>query len=487
MVGEVAAGPSPAALDEDVREPEPAAGSLLAPERLGIWAWVLGYTAILTTLSVLRYDLWLATGFDLGLYEQGLWLIWHEGLRAVSSFTGHPLLVFQAAYLLIPLALLYHLGGTGALLALQAFSLGLGYVLIRRIGQTLGIGDRTCHLVGMIYLLYPVVLGSNLFDFHPVTLAVPLLLGAIHAALRQRPLASAIYVALALLTADVLVVPVLLLGLALVLQGRMRPGLAAVGVGLGVGLLDGLVVLPHLGGPPASLSALLGVAGIATQSPWLAWVHDLRAWEYLVWLAGPALGLLLAGWRGLWNAWWLPALAVVAINLGSGSIAATSPFNQLSLPAVPFVVLGLLAALRLRRAAPPRWLVFAPALAFLAVFGWHQLRTNWHALPHNITQLATEAAAVPPLAPVVAQNFALPQLANRAVALLPGALTRHPLPAGSYVLLQPGTSTGTTPPALVRMLEQALSRKGVAVTLYAKGGVMLARTRKPIQLKVGSP
>lgn len=460
----------------DVAHPSEAAGrSLLAADRLGMWAWVFGYTAILTLLSVLRYDLWLATGFDLGMYEQGLWLIWHRGLASPSSFTGHPLLGLSASYVLVPLALFYHLGGAGILLVLQSFCLGLGYVALRRIGKTLGVGDRAAHLLGVVYLLYPIVLGSNLFDFHPLTLAVPMLFAAAHAAIRHRPLACAAWLALALVTTDTLIVPILGMGAALLLQRRAGPGAAALAVAAAFALVDGLIVLPHLGGPPPGRTALLAAAGIPPDpASWLRWTHGLRGWEYLVWLAGPLLGLVVAGRRGTLNAWWLPALAVAAVNLATGTSAATSPFNQMTLGAVPFAFVASLAGLRRAASAPRAAWIAAPALAFLVIFTVHEARTDWHDVPHDVTQLDIEAARIPPQAGVVSQNFALAHLADRARAQLPAAVS-GPLPGDTYVLLEPAVGDGVTPAAALNALTARLLPAAHAVVMYDKGGIILAR------------
>lgn len=459
-------------------------GSLLAPDRLALWAWVFGYTAILTLLSVLRYDLWLATGFDMGMYEQGLWLIWHQGLTAASSFTHHPLLGLQAAYALIPIAALYHLSGAGGLLLLQSLGWGLGYLLLRHIGENMRLSPRSSHLVGTLYLLYPVVLGSNLFDWHPVTLGIPLIFAALDSALRRRSLACTVWLALALLTGDVLIVPVLVFGLALLMSRHTRAGLGAVVVAFGFCLLDALVILPRLGGPTAGMRAILNVAGIPTGANLWGWAHNLRGWEYLIWLLGPVAGALLVGWRRVVNPWWLPALAVIALNLATGTAAATSPFNQQSVAAVPFVFLALLAAMPRRTPARTTWLS-APALLFLAVFAWHQLRTDWVGLPKDVTALAAEAAIIPPTATLITQNHMLAHLSNRRGALLPTAALGT-IPAGTYVLLEPTASTGTTPPQLLQALKRLLASQGQDTILYAKGGITLARTNVPLHLEVGS-
>lgn len=455
-------------------------GSLLIPERLNIWAWVLGYTAILTTLSVLRYNLWLATGLDLGMYKQALWLIWHRGLQYPSSFTGHPLLGLHASYILLPLSLLYRVGGTGALLCAQAFSLGLGYLLLRRIAETLGVSPGTAHAVGTAYLLFPVVLGSNLFDFHPVTLALPAVLAAIDASLRGRGRWLAAWLVVGLLCSDTLVLPIFTWGLALLMQRRTRLGLLTAALATIVAAVDALLVLPHLGGPGVSApaAALLSVAGLSTRATAaLVAIQSLRGWEYLIWLLAPLSGLLALGRRQVANLWWVPGVAVVVANLTHTTPAATSPFNQLTLPAVPFLFTAVLASLAGPASAPRRWFTLGPVALFLIVFAAHQVATNWRNVPHAITSLTAVANRIPPTAPVIAQNFALAHLAGRSVARLPVVALRKGMAPGTYILLVPGTTAGTTPTTALGSLEARAISLGHAKRIYHRGGITLLKTK----------
>jgi len=80
---------------------------------------------------------------------------------------------------------------------LQSLALGLGYLLLRTIAAELGVPERQAHRLGLLYFVYPPVIGANLFDFHPDVLAVPLLLWALLLYLRRRPWAYLGAVALA--------------------------------------------------------------------------------------------------------------------------------------------------------------------------------------------------------------------------------------------------------------------------------------------------
>lgn len=464
-------------------------GSLLVPERLAEWVWVLAYTALLSTLSVLRYQLWIATGFDLGLYRQGLWLLWHGGLTAPVSLLGQPLLARDGSWVLLLLAPLYHLLGTGFLLVLQAFAFGLGYLLLRRVAQALGAAPAAAHLLGVVYLLYPVVWGANLFDFHPQALGIPLLLGTVLAALRRRPLPF-LLLAAACLTVQV-AMPLLLLGLgvALLLQRRVAWGLSLLGLAAAGGLAD-LVLLERLGrGAPLFWSPYgylgrtpgAGLAFLASHPGlWVRWAAARRSWEYGVWLLLPLAGAALPEGRRLLNPWWIPALGLLEANLIAALPAATDPFNEYSVLAVPFLFTAVLAALggrplALGRKTASRFLLL-PLLLF-AVFWYHQHQVSWHR-PPGIRQLAAAVKLVPPAAPVAAQNFVLPHLADRAGLYLPAQAAT--LPAGGFVLLDPAHTTGTTPPAVLASLARSLGQPGQAAKVYAQGSVTLYRLSRPL-------
>lgn len=473
--------------------PDEGIGPLLRPDRLSAWSWVLAYTAILSTISVLRYHVWIANGLDLGLFEQGLWLTLHKGLMAATSYTGFPIVESGGSWLVYPLALVYGVGGVGLLLVVQAFALGLGYVFIDRIGDVLGVSRHVKHLVGIAYLLSPTILGTNLFDFHPAVLAVPLFFWMLLAVMEDKALSVAVAAVLAIAASDL--APLLVLGTGIVVWWRRMPGLgiALAAGGLLLGLVDWLVLLPaashgsmpdwvayyaSLGTTPVQgLGAVFGHPGHL-----VAWVGRLRSWEYVgVFLVVPA-GFLITSRSHRISAWWIPALLLMEANLLSPLPIRTSPFNEFSVAAVPFIFMALIDGLSRtpldrRRAAS---LLALPLLVF-AVFLWQQHRTFWRSIPPESTLLQTAVSAVPQGAPVVAQNFVIAHLSDRDQAWLPDSLENHSVPAGTYVLLDPLTTTGTTPSTVLARLSQDVLRKGQADVIFSQGGITLARLVKPIR------
>ena len=472
----------------------PELGSLLNADALGQWAWVLAYTAVLSSISVLRYHLWIANGLDLGQYEQGLWLIWHKGLMAPSTYTGLPIVTVSGSFVLVLLAPFYAIGGVGLLLVLQSFALGSGYFFVRRIAITMGTELRTAHLLGVLYLIYPTVLGVNLFDFHPQVLGIPILLALIWAVLRERWVALGVLSLLALLV-DVST-PLLLLGVGVVLLVRKKwlpGGLLALGA-LVLGYLDLALLLPAVGhgALPAwsdyyrslGKTPSAGIANLIARPGMLfAWVGHLRPWEYVVWLAAMPLALAAVHRRFGFSLWWLPALLLMEANLVSGQAIRTSPFNEFSLLAVPFIFASVSDVLTKRGVAMPKVrLSYALAipLALFLVFVWQQRHTYWHEIPYNVTALQGAAAVVPEGAPLVAQNFVIAHLADRDQEWLPEVAASRTLASGTFVVLDPSVTTGTTPEGDVKDLTSALLKAGQSREVYTQNGAEVFELLRPL-------
>lgn len=473
---------------------EPELGSLLNADALGQWAWVLAYTAVLSSVSVLRYHLWIANGLDLGQFEQGLWLIWHQGIMAPSTYTGLPILADGGAFVLMFLSPLYALGGTGLLLVLQAFALGTGYIFVRGLGQATGANARIAHLLGLAYLIYPTVLGTNLFDFHPEVLGVPILFALIWAGISKRWIPFALFAALTLTINAT--APLLLLGTALVLLLRKQalPALITAAVAAAAGLLEVVSLLPALGSgavpfwsnfysnlgptPSAGVGSLL-----AHPSLLVGWISQTRPWEYIAWIAAVPAACLILARRLRFSLWWIPALILMEANLLSSQAIRTSPFNEFSLLAVPFVFGGLVEALASAWAQPLKRgaAYLAVPLILLGVFVWQQQKTYWHSIPPNATALQSAEAVVPKEAPLVVQNLDAAHFANRPDEWLPGSAVRQTLRPGTYVVLDLTASTGTTPRGVLTSLELALAGKDQAKLVFSENGVQVYKLLRPLR------
>ncbi len=143
-------------------------------------------TLIFFISSSLRHTLFYSTGFDLGIYDQVVYLI-SQGESPISSFLGYHHLGNHAAWAVYPLGLLYLIyPNVHWLLLVQAVCLALGTRPTWSLAKLAGLNQKQAVAIAISYLLYPVVFNINLFDFHPEVMALPAILVAILAARMQR-------------------------------------------------------------------------------------------------------------------------------------------------------------------------------------------------------------------------------------------------------------------------------------------------------------
>ena len=143
-------------------------------------------TLIFYICSSLRHAFFYSTGFDLGIYDQVVYLI-SQGESPISSFLGYHHLGNHAAWAVYPLGLFYMIyPDVHWLLLLQAVCLALGSWPTWCLARLAGLNQGQAVAIAISYLLYPVVFNLNLFDFHPEVMALPAILGAILAARLKR-------------------------------------------------------------------------------------------------------------------------------------------------------------------------------------------------------------------------------------------------------------------------------------------------------------
>jgi uncharacterized membrane protein len=136
--------------------------------------------------ALLRYDTFKATAFDLGNMDQVLWNTIHGRLfqftnQAVDWYGPPTRLAVHFEPILLPLSLLYaYHADPRILLVFQTLALASGalpvFLLTRKYVPEWPI---LAAVMATAYLFSPALLGLNIFDFHPIALATPLLLYAI--------------------------------------------------------------------------------------------------------------------------------------------------------------------------------------------------------------------------------------------------------------------------------------------------------------------
>ena len=229
--------------------------------RGGLWLAVLAYTLLFSAISVSRHDRLVTTVFDLGIFDQSVWLI----SRGHSLFlTTRGLYPFQdhftpVLYLLAPL---YWVCPTPKLLlVLQSAALAGGAVPVYNIAAKRLRSEALGLLFALSYLLYPCIGWMNVFDFHPETLAVPLLLLACWFAESKRPQLFLTSLVVALLCKETIGLTVALLGFYAWPHLGRRFLVITVALGL-IGLLLGIGTLRYCNhGQPSAYITLYAPYG----------------------------------------------------------------------------------------------------------------------------------------------------------------------------------------------------------------------------------
>jgi len=144
-----------------------------------LWLLLIFYITIVTAINIFQYTHFLYTGYDLGIFNQVLWNMIH-GKFFAYSFNPYSYLVDHRAWFLLLIAPLYALWPSPLfLLFLQAVALAGGalplYFLTKKIFKNLPLKKQQAvsYLTIIFYLLNPVVLSMNFFEFHDLALGIP--------------------------------------------------------------------------------------------------------------------------------------------------------------------------------------------------------------------------------------------------------------------------------------------------------------------------
>ncbi|MCY0907998.1 MAG: DUF2079 domain-containing protein [Sulfobacillus thermotolerans] len=439
-------------------------------EEMGLSAWtrILAYAALVVSAQILRWGLFVAHGFDLGYYQQGMAALVHDGLGARSTYTGQAVLAKNHAWLLVVLAYPATWLGTGFLFLVETLALASGYFPLMRIARAWTVPREVAAFVGALYLLSPLVIAGNLYDFHMSVLAVPLVLYAVQA-LMERHWGQ--FVAfLVLLTGCGSKAAIAVLMVALIAAVRRQTwwvGLAAIG-GVLAWMFWGLNI---------RLDRLSALGWITVP---VSHTLTIRAVLYALWVLAPflvVLGALSVQRKAFpWSFYGVLALLYLGGNMLSALPASTSPFDQKSALIAPFLLLMLLdVAARDRRPWPFQIRaagIFA-TMGLLVLMGFDFYHSAWKVRPNNTMAIEQALVAVPKNHPIYAQNNVLPHLGFIINQVPLQRFNPAHVPIGSAVIWDTQFHDDTTPPSVYRTLSALMANKRRARVVFDKGGVVV--------------
>ena len=265
------------------------------------------YAVYFGRMALDRFDAFQQPGFDLGIYDQGLWLLSRLQSPFVSIM-GLNLFGDHSSYILLLLVPLYWIWPAApALLILQTLALCVAAVPVYLLARRALRNPWVALLPALAFLLNPALGWLNIENFHPDSFEVPLLLFALYFMTERRWRPYLVMVLLLLLVKEdtgLLVVP---LGIYVAIRGDRQMGVITAELGAIWFAVTVFLLGPFLSGATAgSLDAFRvpfggwrGLISKALGEPWEVGGYMLTApkLKYLVQLLAPVffLPLLTSG------------------------------------------------------------------------------------------------------------------------------------------------------------------------------------------------
>ena len=234
----------PAVVVQPSRRAEPPAESRAPIYALGVAT--VSFVALFTVLVLYKHAHLGTRAFDLGIFDQGLWLL-SEGETPFVTIRGLHLFGDHTSFLLYPLVPLYWVwADVRILLILTVLAMAAGGPLVYAAARAEGLGRAPAAVLGGSFLLLPAVQWQIWDVFHPETLTIPILLAAYLLALRRRPAWALLALAVALLAKEDTALIVIPLAIYLGFRARSKLlGWGGVALGLVAFWLSFGVFLPH--------------------------------------------------------------------------------------------------------------------------------------------------------------------------------------------------------------------------------------------------
>jgi len=270
-------------------------------------AFMAFYAIWYSLWSLRKFDSFQAPAFDLGIYDQGLWLLsrFKEpfvtvlGLNLFADHTSLILVLFIPLYWIFPHA--------GTLLVVQALVLAAGAIPVYLLAKMVLRHVWVALIPAAAYLLTPALGWLNLENFHPDSLEVPLLLFALYFIARSRWRPYLAMVILLLMVKEDVPLVLIPLGIYVAVRHHRAMGLATIWLSVvwlvvAIGIIQPALSGAAAGGLDSWRIPFGGVGGLfATlfKRPWevLGYMFTPEKVKYLFQLLTPVLFLPLLTWR----------------------------------------------------------------------------------------------------------------------------------------------------------------------------------------------
>lgn len=191
-----------------------------------VFILIIIYLFYFISAAFLRHDNFYTGRFDLGNMDQTIWNTIHGRIFQITDPNGTNVmsrLAFHADFILVLLSPLYFFWREPKmLLFIQTVVLSLGAIFVYLIAREKTQNKNLSLALSFCYLIYPPLNYINLFDFHPVSFAITLFLGAFYFTLKKKYLWVFVFLILAGLTKEEAWIQVGLFGIYLLIFEKRK-------------------------------------------------------------------------------------------------------------------------------------------------------------------------------------------------------------------------------------------------------------------------
>ena len=186
------------------------------------------YTLTLSIVSINDYNRFWHSAFDLGIFDQGIWLL-SRGENAFVTVRGFHIFGDHIQYIITFLAPLFWIWDDARILLIaQSMALSLGSIPLYLIARDKLKNKLVPLVVVFTYLLYPALHYLNLENFHADSFAVPILLFCFYFLTKKNYSLYAFFVFLALITKEDIAITVFMLGIYATVFYNRKVGVATI-------------------------------------------------------------------------------------------------------------------------------------------------------------------------------------------------------------------------------------------------------------------
>ena len=313
-------------------------------------------TLFLTLASSLRHFWFNSSSWDLGIFEQAIFLI-SKGQEPFSSLLGFHILGDHGALILYPLALFYKIfPSTYFLFFLQSSALSLSIYPLNRLSKSNNISKKNLYASYAAFLLYPIIFNVNIFDFHPEVIAFPIVLD-IFVSLKTKEIKASweiflktFFILTCKITNSFLVIG---FGIWLIIKGFRKLGYLLIFLSTLWFNLIAFFLIPYFGKENALIFRQAEKFGLSenfvfnistlveTISQLFIQIFSISNLEYLFLLILPFIYILLNKKRLKFFFNFIPFSPLILLNLISDSYPMKNLVHQYSLFIVPFIAVSI--------------------------------------------------------------------------------------------------------------------------------------------------